>query len=835
MVSFFALQGKLASQKPWLAILIVAALTLGTGAGFFVDSGPAGDQNEAFLPSGSALAQAQAKISESFASSSAATPLQIIVRGNVLEPETLQSVLDMVAALEADARIEPFVLDGSQPFSFAHGIVPLLGGAQPGDLTRAQIDDVLASARTNETLAPLAAAVDGLVATKDGTPIAGLAFITLNGDSDPAALTQAQLDADAIVQEYALAGAEARTFSGAKLNEEMAAAQGTSTGVLMGAALGIILLVLIVFYRNVADVAISMGALVLTIVMVFGVQGLLGPGGIGLIGADNPMAMMIPVLLIGLSVDYALQITARYREELQAGNGARAAMGDAVRHSGLPLLLAAGTTAVSFLTNLTSSLPPLQDFGIIAALGVLFGWFVMTTFPPAARTLVDRRRESKGKPLQTRLMSEAIPGVGAAIGRMSDGIVRHPTIILGVVAVVTVAAFFGAANVSTTFNQTDFLPGNTESAEDLDFIAEHFAGAGQSTVTILVEGDLLDIRLLTVLGFIQEDLSNEKVRPEGITGPIQRSLFGLIVDWATESGLPGDNYDPFFATYLADLSASGSTTLDRQDIRTLYETLRDLDPDATDAVLDFDAQGNDRTIIVMPIDPAFAASLVVDLERIGTPVEQFGGQFTPTGADLLGEVIVQEMTDSQLQSIVITIAAALLVLTLFFGLVEKKPILGIITVLPIGLVVGWVLGSMFLFGISYNVMTALITALTIGVGVDYTIHITHRFLEELDEGQGIRHAVHESLRTTGGALIGSALTTALGFGVLLFSPLAPMQQFGGLTALTIVYSLVAAFLVLPPMLVLWALFDRWRNPAHAAHDNEFPCPVCNTRFVVPES
>lgn len=60
-----------------------------------------------------------------------------------------------------------------------------------------------------------------------------------------------------------------------------------------------------------------------------------------------------------------------------------------------------------------------------------------------------------------------------------------------------------------------------------------------------------------------------------------------------------------------------------------------------------------------------------------------------------------------------------------------------------------------------------------------------------------------------------ALTTALGFGVLVFSPLAPMQQFGLLTAVTIVYSLAAAFLVLPPMLTLWAVYHRWRATQEA--------------------
>ncbi len=132
-------------------------------------------------------------------------------------------------------------------------------------------------------------------------------------------------------------------------------------------------------------------------------------------------------------------------------------------------------------------------------------------------------------------------------------------------------------------------------------------------------------------------------------------------------------------------------------------------------------------------------------------------------------------------------------------------------VLPILLVLIWVLGTMVLLGYSYNVVTALITALSIGIGVDYTIPITHRFLEELEYRNDLQEAVSATMRTTGGALIGSALTTALGFAVLILSPIPPMGQLGLLTAITVGYSLIAAIIVLPPMLVIWAAYHDSRS------------------------
>jgi uncharacterized protein len=157
-------------------------------------------------------------------------------------------------------------------------------------------------------------------------------------------------------------------------------------------------------------------------------------------------------------------------------------------------------------------------------------------------------------------------------------------------------------------------------------------------------------------------------------------------------------------------------------------------------------------------------------------------------------------------------------LIVFFWFTEFRPMLAVLSVFPILLVLVWVLGTMVLLGYSYNVVTALITALSIGIGVDYTIHITHRFLEEREHpGATLQSAMQATMHTTGGALIGSALTTALGFAVLVFSPIPPMGQFGLLTAITVTYSLIAAIVVLPPMLVIWAAYHDWREK-HFVHN-----------------
>ncbi|MCL7418204.1 MAG: MMPL family transporter, partial [Halalkalicoccus sp.] len=114
--------------------------------------------------------------------------------------------------------------------------------------------------------------------------------------------------------------------------------------------------------------------------------------------------------------------------------------------------------------------------------------------------------------------------------------------------------------------------------------------------------------------------------------------------------------------------------------------------------------------------------------------------------------------------------------------------------------------TMSLLGIPFNVMTGTITSLTIGLGVAYNIHMTERFLIERERGRDLFEALDRSVRGTGGALLGSAATTVGGFGVLVFAILPPLQQFGLITGLTIVYAFLGSVFVLPSLLVVWARY-----------------------------
>jgi len=498
-------------------------------------------------------------------------------------------------------------------------------------------------------------------------------------------------------------------------------------GTLMMGALLVIAVLLFLFFRSGSDVALSLAGLAITIVGTLGFEGLAGPDGLGLIGPPNSLTSMVPIMMVGLVVDYSIQTVAKYRELRGDGFAVADATRGALQGVALPLGLAAGTTIISFLTNLTSSIPANGDFGVVAAFGVFFGLFTMLILIPAARSLFDRRRESAGKLGDAKQMTDAIPGAGKFVEGIGRLVAAKPMAVLTAAGIITIGLGAAATQISTEFNSNDFLPSGSQSIEDIEAINVALGGDTVLTTT-LIEAELTDDRTLRNLLTLSESFSDELSRPTGVAGDITLSLGALFGDWFNDSGQPGDNYDPELAR-LAEGIDQG-LTVDPAGVQAMLDRLEEVDPVGFAQVAVNNPDGEDLTLVQFNAftgDQDVTTQMVDDIEGLW-----FGDrdQITATSGDITALEITGAMTDGQSASIAITLLAALVVLMIFFWVTEFKPMLGFIAVSPILLVLLWVLGSMTILGIPYNVVTALITALSIGIGVDYTIHIIHRFTEE---------------------------------------------------------------------------------------------------------
>jgi len=221
------------------------------------------------------------------------------------------------------------------------------------------------------------------------------------------------------------------------------------------------------------------------------------------------------------------------------------------------------------------------------------------------------------------------------------------------------------------------------------------------------------------------------------------------------------------------------------------------------------------TIIRMFLDSSFSTdegnlkdNLEVLNKEIKDDVASYGSvSARVTGPNLINLEITNNLTESQILSTIVSIILAAFVLILVY----RNLFLGLITLIPVGLSIIWILGTMYYIGYSLNILTITVTSITIGIGIDYAIHATERFRFIVDKTGDIKQAVIETISHTGGALLIAALTTALGFIILVFAPIPPQQQFGLILSITILYSFLTSIFLLPLVMYHWALRQKRKN------------------------
>ena len=190
--------------------------------------------------------------------------------------------------------------------------------------------------------------------------------------------------------------------------------------------------------------------------------------------------------------------------------------------------------------------------------------------------------------------------------------------------------------------------------------------------------------------------------------------------------------------------------------------------------------------------------LLEELEDDAKPLTDAGLDFVVTGEPVTRYEMVTAITDGMMKSIIISIAISSLFLILVFRSVKD----GFITILPVSLISTWIFGTMYFMGFTLNVLTVTIAAMSIGVGVDYSIHIRQRYREELETNASGQDAMDIAISHSGEALLAAAGTTMLGFGILYFADVNMFSTYGLLSALMIFYAFIGAIVVLPGLLLL---------------------------------
>jgi predicted RND superfamily exporter protein len=172
----------------------------------------------------------------------------------------------------------------------------------------------------------------------------------------------------------------------------------------------------------------------------------------------------------------------------------------------------------------------------------------------------------------------------------------------------------------------------------------------------------------------------------------------------------------------------------------------------------------------------------------------------------LNDAFLDEVVGGILLTMVLALGAIILALIVVFRSMHGSATLGAVVALPITLVVALVIGGMYLLEIPLTLLTALLMSLAIGLGVDYNIHVGDRFADELDAGATRTEALSAAVTGTGGALVGSTLTSAGAFATIALVPHPQLQNFGAIVVVALLTSFVVSLVILPSMLVLWSRY-----------------------------
>jgi hydrophobe/amphiphile efflux-3 (HAE3) family protein len=587
-------------------------------------------------------------------------------------------------------------------------------------------------------------------------------------------------------------------FGNGIFSEENSAVIGDSLAIVVPAAVVLIFFFLIFAYRDLLDLLLGLAALVMAIIWTFGFLGLAGI-------PFSPLLISVPPLLLAVGVDFGIHAINRYREERVEGAGIESAMRVTTDQLVVAFFIVTGTTVLGFLANLTSALPPTRDFGLIAAVGIVFTFLIFGIFLPAAKVGLDRLRARFPIPtFSTRpLGSEgsilsSVLRVGVVIAK------RAPAIFLIVVLITTAGAGVYATGIDTSFTQEQFLP--PEDVPDrlydlpepfrpnrytvtatLNFLEDRFVASQQGSVTVLLETSMTRDSALESIQRASEDPPDSFVR-QGDQADYQ-SIISVIQSRAET--------DPEFRRLVARNDVDGDGVPD-DNLRDIYEAL--LDSPARQDALSYLSEDFQSARLVYSVEADSENSEVEQDARV--LATRFRDRATPTGLTVVFQAVSDLIFASAVTSLAVALSAAVLFLVLIYAVLLGRGSLGVANTVPIVVSVAAVGAAMRALGVPFNAVTATIFAITIGLGIDYSVHIVHRYADEREE-RPMLPALDRTVQGTGGALLGSMLTTTFGIGVLVLALFPILQQFGLITALAIFFSFLASLIVLPSVLVIW--------------------------------
>jgi hydrophobe/amphiphile efflux-3 (HAE3) family protein len=530
-------------------------------------------------------------------------------------------------------------------------------------------------------------------------------------------------------------------------------------------------------------------------------------GTLSLIGASLTMASVgvVPVL-IGLAVDYAIQLQARIEERAgpraTRGEVARA-VGHVARHGAPSVAVAALATAAGFLVLGVSPVPMVRGFGWLLVGGIFVGLATATTLgvaalvgtaggrPPGRRRVPGPVAEAgamlasagrgAGELLRENPATRGVLRGGRAVrGRALGAAVRRPGRVLAIGLAVALVGWGLDTQTRVESDVTKLVPQSLPALQDLQALQKSTSVGGQ--IDVVIRSDQLTTpatlnwmaayqsRLLKRFGYTEKRGCGKAELCPAFSLP---DLFG-----AGSSGKVGSQaqVDELLRVVPAYFSQSVIT------------------PDRKTATLAFG-------IRLMPLE---RQKQVIDVMR--------SELHAPKGVDaqLAGLPVLAADANAAVSSswrrlvlLVLGLLAVGAVLLVAFRSWRRA----LTPLVPIALATGWSALVLFAIRVPLNPMSVTLGALVIAISTEFSVLLAERYRSERAAGLEPAAALERTYRSTGAAVLASGVTAIAGFAVLALSDIRMLRDFGAVTVVDLTVSLLGVLLVLPSALVLG---ERWR-------------------------
>ena len=554
-------------------------------------------------------------------------------------------------------------------------------------------------------------------------------------------------------------------------------------------------------------------------------------GLLAVLGAPLTMASIAVLpILIGLAVDYGIQFQARSdeaRRSEEAGTSrplsAQRAVAAAAGRAAPTIAAAALATATGFFVLLLSPVPMVQGFGLLLVAGIVVALICALTAGSAALVLGERDGGPLGASLRgaaeilapaargageilraaargaVRTVRAPLPGLGRGLaarrvrwrleagrggwretpGRVIEGVIHHPGRVLAVAGVLALGGWIADTQTAVQSDVTKLVPSSMPALRNLHTLEQVTGVSGEIDVTV----------------------RGVNVASPSTVGWMIRYENGLLAHYGyletrgcSHSTLcPALSLPDLFST--ASQATKTSPGLSQGLISQLlaavpaYFSQAVLTPDHREATLAFG-------IRLMPLARQQA---VIDYMRsqLHPPA---GVTARLAGLPVLAAEANQALSSSSRR--LLTLVAGLIAVGLALMLVFRTLGRAIVPMIPIALATGWSALILYLIGIPLNPMSATLGTLVIAISTEFSVLLSERFRQERAAGHDFSAALARTYRSTGAAVLASGVTAIVGFGVLIFSNITMLRDFGFVTLVDLSVSLGGVLLVLPAVLAL---------------------------------